>query len=64
MEIENIIVLNQEIDTLNSKAWSLNREDAQQAIDIANIALQLSLHLDYKNGIASANVYSQTNLHF
>lgn len=43
-----------QIDELNSKAWSLNREDANKSIELASKALQDSIALDYVNGIACA----------
>ncbi len=43
-----------EIDELNSEAWSLNRENAPKAIEMANKALENSTALNYINGIACA----------
>jgi tetratricopeptide (TPR) repeat protein len=43
-----------EIDELNSRAWSLNREDASKSIELATKAMTDSVALDYVNGIACA----------
>jgi two-component sensor histidine kinase/GAF domain-containing protein/tetratricopeptide (TPR) repeat protein len=50
----NLNISTHQIDEQNSLAWSLNRENAQQAIDIASKTLRDSLQIDYVNGIASA----------
>ncbi len=43
-----------EIDELNASAWSLNRENAPKAIEMASKALERSVSLNYTNGIAHA----------
>jgi transcriptional regulator with GAF, ATPase, and Fis domain len=43
-----------DIDELNSRAWSLNREDAAKSIELATKAMADSVALDYVNGIACA----------
>jgi transcriptional regulator with GAF, ATPase, and Fis domain len=53
----NIQTLNNstlEIDELNSKAWSLNRENASLSIELAKEALENSIRIDYTAGIANA----------
>ncbi len=43
-----------EIDELNKEAWSINRKDDIKALELANLALQKSIDLNYSAGIALA----------
>jgi transcriptional regulator with GAF, ATPase, and Fis domain/tetratricopeptide (TPR) repeat protein len=43
-----------EIEELNSQAWSLNRENSEKAVELANLALTKSTAINYPLGIALA----------
>ncbi len=54
MSTETLNISTIEIDELNASAWSLNRENAPKAMELAAKALERSVSINYANGIAHA----------
>jgi transcriptional regulator with GAF, ATPase, and Fis domain/tetratricopeptide (TPR) repeat protein len=57
-----------EIENLNSQAWSLNNQNSEKAIELANLALERASSINYEKGIALAKktlgacyIYSSQN---